>query len=79
MLQNCLINWKKEQDEVFLVLQVPENLQLILCLAVMAGKCQLTIPARIEPLLANRSRPFFLRMKLAPINTLELTASERPM
>lgn len=37
------------------------------------------VPARIDPLRANRRRPFFFRIKLAPINALELTARERPM
>lgn len=42
-------------------------------------KQALGVPARVDPLRANRRRPFFFRIKLAPINTLELTAKERPM
>lgn len=46
---------------------------------VIAYEASGRLPARIDPLPANRSRPFFFRMKLVPMNALELTASERPM
>jgi len=37
------------------------------------------ILARVVPLEANRSKPFFFKIKLPPINMLELIASAKPM